>query len=227
MNRPTLILAIVAALLGVGVAAVAAYTLVEEPYMVVVPEEQLAPVIESEVEEPAVLAYGKVTLMLGQQAVFKDVRIRPLEVVDDSRCPMNARCIWAGTVRVRTEIVSAMGTSTDIIELGKSVTTEAEEVMLFAVTPDTMAGDPIENSEYRFTYSVGKRVTATPVGECYVGGCSSQLCSDTPDMVSTCEYREEYGCYQTARCERQTTGKCGWTMTNALQMCLTAAQATS
>lgn len=63
----------------------------------------------------------------------------------------------------------------------------------------------------------------TPLGACYKGGCSGQLCSDTPDMVSTCEYREEYACYQTASCERQSNGQCGWTETNALKMCLSGA----
>lgn len=56
--------------------------------------------------------------------------------------------------------------------------------------------------------------------ECYVGGCSSQLCTDQPDMASDCMYREEYACYQTATCERQSTGQCGWTETNELRACI-------
>src|SRR3546814_10221521 len=27
--------------------------------------------------------------------------VQPVEVVEDSRCPMNARCVWAGRVRVK------------------------------------------------------------------------------------------------------------------------------
>ncbi|MEX0933373.1 MAG: Gmad2 immunoglobulin-like domain-containing protein, partial [Candidatus Paceibacterota bacterium] len=38
-------------------------------------------------------------------------------------------------------------------------------------------------------------------GGCFVGGCSSQICSENPDMMSTCEWREEYGCYANATCE--------------------------
>ncbi len=63
----------------------------------------------------------------------------------------------------------------------------------------------------------------SPTGACYRGGCSSQLCTDKPDMVSTCEYREEYGCYQSATCERQPNGQCGWTQTESLKMCLSNA----
>lgn len=55
---------------------------------------------------------------------------------------------------------------------------------------------------------------------CYVGGCSGQLCSDQPGAISTCEYRPEYACYQTAVCEEQVEGNCGWTETAELDACL-------
>ncbi len=32
------------------------------------------------------------------------LRVRPLEVLEDSRCPQNARCVWAGRLRVRVAI---------------------------------------------------------------------------------------------------------------------------
>lgn len=57
-------------------------------------------------------------------------------------------------------------------------------------------------------------------GGCYIGGCSSQLCSDDADLASTCEWTESYACYQTAICERQATGACGWTETTDLKACL-------
>lgn len=65
-------------------------------------------------------------------------------------------------------------------------------------------------------------VRPKPVEGCVVGGCSSQLCVDASkgDMVTTCEYAEHYACYQTAICERQVSGQCGWTETPALSQCL-------
>jgi len=65
-------------------------------------------------------------------------------------------------------------------------------------------------------------VAPTPVAPktCYVGGCSGQICSENPDVISTCEWRESYACYQTATCELQQTGECGWTETPALNSCL-------
>jgi len=58
------------------------------------------------------------------------------------------------------------------------------------------------------------------LGACFVGGCSSQICSDREGVISTCEYKEEYACYQAATCERQTDGECGWTRTDKLTSCL-------
>ncbi len=55
---------------------------------------------------------------------------------------------------------------------------------------------------------------------CFVGGCSGQICSDSPDAISTCEWREQYACFATASCERQDDGRCGWTMDEELTSCL-------
>lgn len=62
-------------------------------------------------------------------------------------------------------------------------------------------------------------------GDCVVGGCSGQLCVDSPDNgISTCEWRDEYACYQQhGICERNASNKCGWRQTQELQDCVTAA----
>ena len=86
----------------------------------------------------------------------------------------------------------------------------------------------------RFSFSIdgrkGKGRTATNVfarlenpaqsAGCFVGGCSSQICSDQEGVISTCEWRPEYACYQQATCERQADGACGWTQDAELQACL-------
>lgn len=65
----------------------------------------------------------------------------------------------------------------------------------------------------------------TPIvaGGCATAGCSNELCveeSEAANIVTTCVYRAEYACYRSARCERQQTGRCGWTQTAALRACL-------
>jgi hypothetical protein len=57
-------------------------------------------------------------------------------------------------------------------------------------------------------------------GGCFVGGCSSHVCSDDEGLITTCEWRPHYACYATATCERQADGHCGWTETPELDACL-------
>ncbi len=62
----------------------------------------------------------------------------------------------------------------------------------------------------------GKGTTAKG---CIKTGCSGIICADQ-EMMSTCEWKEEYECYKTARCERQQDGKCGFTKTAELTSCI-------
>ena len=62
--------------------------------------------------------------------------------------------------------------------------------------------------------------SGSSAGACVIGGCSGTICSESNDMMSTCEYKNEYACYKTAACERQADGQCGWTQTEAFKACL-------
>lgn len=67
------------------------------------------------------------------------------------------------------------------------------------------------------------KFTDSSIGQgCVIGGCSGQLCTEEENdrIVSTCEWKEEYACYSTAKCEKQTNGKCDWTLTDGLKSCL-------
>lgn len=54
---------------------------------------------------------------------------------------------------------------------------------------------------------------------CVITGCSSQVCAEE-EIATTCEFRPEYACYDSAICERQASGECGWTQTSESQSCL-------
>jgi hypothetical protein len=55
---------------------------------------------------------------------------------------------------------------------------------------------------------------------CYIGGCAAEVCSDRPDVVSPCIWRDAYVCFRDATCARQPSGACGWTQTPELSACL-------
>jgi hypothetical protein len=78
----------------------------------------------------------------------------------------------------------------------------------------------------QFYFRADQEVTTPPPdtkppskGTCKKTGCSGQICSDE-EVMTTCEWRPEYACYRTARCERQANGKCGFTQTPELIACL-------
>lgn len=58
--------------------------------------------------------------------------------------------------------------------------------------------------------------------ECETGGCSSHLCVPKgSNAMSTCEWRDSYGCYQKfGECGVQEDGQCGWKQTKKLTDCL-------
>lgn len=59
---------------------------------------------------------------------------------------------------------------------------------------------------------------------CIKAGCSGQLCiekkDDATEGVTDCKWKESYKCLKSASCERQKTGKCGFTQTKESTKCL-------
>lgn len=58
-----------------------------------------------------------------------------------------------------------------------------------------------------------------PATTCVKTGCSGQICA-AQERVTTCNWRPEYACYQTAICEVGANGQCGFRQTAALAACL-------
>src|SRR3954470_3389455 len=67
---------------------------------------------------------------------------------------------------------------------------------------------------------IGSQVPAAG-GDCVKTGCSGTICAEPGnEVVTTCEMKAEYACYQDAECKRQGDGKCGWTQTPQLTKCM-------
>lgn len=63
----------------------------------------------------------------------------------------------------------------------------------------------------------------TQANGCVRAGCSNQLCveaSEAADIMTTCEFRDEYACLEHSVCERQANGECGWSETDAYLSCM-------
>lgn len=102
--------------------------------------------------------YGTVTLALNQPATFKDgsVSIRPIAVLEDSRCPADVQCIQAGTVKLSLKVNVGGVARTETIQIGQSITAGPDTITLHAVSPvRTTQGAPAP-SAYRFTFIVSR-----------------------------------------------------------------------
>ncbi len=98
-----------------------------------------------------------VELALNQTGTPIQETLTVLSIVEDSRCPIDVQCIQAGTVRVQVKIGSGLGTSVSEISLGKSVTTESEEITFVTVRPEKESQKEIAKGDYRFVFRVTKK----------------------------------------------------------------------
>ncbi|MBP9757381.1 MAG: hypothetical protein KBD06_02160 [Candidatus Pacebacteria bacterium] len=97
---------------------------------------------------------GAIHTTIGQRMTALNVTITPHDVVDDSRCPADVQCIWAGTAHVRATVVTPAGTSEEMFELGKGMTVGEHTITLTGLTPAPQAGETIPDSSYRFSFMV-------------------------------------------------------------------------
>jgi hypothetical protein len=116
-----------------------------------------APTAPPTVEEE--LSNTQVDARMGVRADALGVGIEVREVLEDSRCPAEVQCIWAGTVRVRTVLYTASGSGSAPQEftLGQPITTETREVELVAVRQAARAGEALPPGDYEFVFEVRAR----------------------------------------------------------------------
>jgi len=189
--------------------------------------------------------FGKeVALVVNQQVKFGDGLIVSLKEINDSRCKPGVVCVWAGELSVLLNVKGGeVGETAQAIRLATSTALKiskfgytfelkgaTETAATLVVTKQAgLTACSLEAKICADGSSVGRtgpnceftQCPSSSQGGCYIGGCSGQICSDQKDVDSTCEYKEEYACYKTATCARQTNGQCGWMQTPALAACLT------
>jgi hypothetical protein len=100
----------------------------------------------------ALAAPGVVAVRIGETAdLGGGLRVRPTEVVEDSRCPQNARCVWAGRLRVRVA-VEGVGEREVILEEAATETPNGAFAMI-AATPGPWTDWPADaKPPYRFGF---------------------------------------------------------------------------
>ncbi|MFT3729105.1 MAG: hypothetical protein QM759_14885 [Terricaulis sp.] len=103
--------------------------------------------LESELHASGVVAVG-----LGETAdLGGGLTVKPLEVLEDSRCPQDVTCVWGGRLRLRAEVSGAAQEFT----LGQPLETAQGVVTLAVVSPGAWSQWPNSKPPYRFGFRRG------------------------------------------------------------------------
>lgn len=106
---------------------------------------------------------------LGEKVRVGDVTVTPVAVVEDSRCPINARCIWAGRLVVRTQIDGQANgepwRDTADLRLGETFGTHGRVIALVSGEPGKTAehGDTARGLSLRLRGAIGPYTTTLRV----------------------------------------------------------------
>jgi len=82
------------------------------------------------------------------------LKVRFVSVTEDSRCPSDATCVWAGEVKVRFDIEGAKSRSQIELREGDSGAAGQHRLTLMKVEPPAVSGVQITPQDYRVTLKV-------------------------------------------------------------------------
>jgi hypothetical protein len=105
-------------------------------------------------------AQGQMQLRAGQQKSMANgkVRVKFISVTEDSRCPADVDCVWAGNAKVKVQ-VWVRGGETKVFEFNtntreKAGQADAYRVELVSLTPARHSKRKIRQNDYRATFSI-------------------------------------------------------------------------
>ena len=88
-----------------------------------------------------------VTAAFGRAVRINDIVLRPVAVIQDSRCPPNANCVWAGRLVIELERGSPQRIR---LESGKPLAIAGGRLTLVGANGPAPAGRKMAPPEYRF-----------------------------------------------------------------------------
>lgn len=88
-----------------------------------------------------------------KQEAAPDLVVRPLAVIEDSRCPIDVQCVWQGRVVVEAELELPGEVTRVTLESDKPFHINAGLLSITEIAPhQTTERSPIEPANYRFAF---------------------------------------------------------------------------
>ena len=104
---------------------------------------------------PITIADQGTAVVLNQPVHVGRLVATPQAVVEGSRCPQNARCIWAGRLVVSTRIDGDGWHETVPLTLGERQQIGGTSITLVSGTPERRTEAPTRLRDYRFVFEGG------------------------------------------------------------------------
>jgi hypothetical protein len=99
-------------------------------------------------------------LGIGQKGKVNGIEITLDSIVQDSRCPLDVQCIWAGQIVAKVKILSLGDThklETAEISSEKSYVFNGYNISISSVTPPKNSKKEIKSGDYLLTFNVSKK----------------------------------------------------------------------
>ena len=95
------------------------------------------------------------TAAIGETAIVGGIRLRPIELLEDSRCSANVQCVWAGQVRLLVDLTRSDGAHQQRdLTLGIPQNIDWGWLTLTQVAPPKLAPGTLDPRGYRFTFTL-------------------------------------------------------------------------
>lgn len=93
-------------------------------------------------------------IAIGEAQQFGIMRVTPLEVLADSRCPVDAQCVWAGELKVRARLDIGHETITVELSAGQPLAINGGALLLEEAVPlPSMQAPQQTPRDYRFHFT--------------------------------------------------------------------------
>ena len=97
---------------------------------------------------PATAAPAHQSARLGQTVRVGALAVRPIAVMEDSRCPRYVSCVWRGRLRLSAMV----GHSRTMLDDGVPLAVRGGHLTLVEVTPVSGRGEKVPPDRYRFKF---------------------------------------------------------------------------
>jgi len=103
---------------------------------------------------------AEVKVQINHETPYKGIKIKFVDLIEDSRCPTDTTCVWAGNAKISVQL--SKNGKKKILEMNsgmspKTVQFEGYDITLTKLTPAPASNIRIRKDGYVATFSLVKR----------------------------------------------------------------------